>query len=155
VISLIVPVSVPERVLAADLASAVPSSRVRLSGWVHRRRDLSAVTFLIVRDRSGLAQVVLEPDAARQLDVAEEWVVDVTGTATPNPVAPGGVELTDPGATVLSAPTDPRQRALSQLSAAALRGFRSTLDGLGFTEIQTPKIVANATESGANVFQLG
>jgi len=180
---LIVPVSVPERVLAADLASAAPSSRVRLSGWVHRRRDLSAVTFLIVRDRSGLAQVVLEPDAARQLDVAEEWVVDVTGTATPNPVAPGGVELTDPGVTVLSAPTEsptlelwrptlkaslpvlldqaplawrhPRQRALWQLSAAALRGFRSTLDGLGFTEIQTPKIVANATESGANVFQLG
>jgi nondiscriminating aspartyl-tRNA synthetase len=182
VISLTVPVSLPERVLAADLAAAAPLSRVRLCGWVHRRRDLSAVTFLIIRDRSGLAQVVLEPDAARRLDVAEEWVVDVIGTPTPNPVAPGGVELTDPEVIVRSAPTGsptvelwrptlkaslpvlldraplawrhPRQRALWQLSAAALRGFRSTLDGLGFTEIQTPKIVANATESGANVFRL-
>lgn len=177
-----VSVSLPERVLAADLATAAPDSRVRLSGWVHRRRDLSAVTFLVIRDRSGLAQVVLDPDAAKRLDIAEEWVVDVAGTVTPNPVAPGGVELTNPEVTVLSAPAEPppielwrpslkaslpvlldnaplawrhpRQRALWELSAAALRGFRSTLDGLGFTEVQTPKIVANATESGANVFRL-
>src|SRR6266576_5246153 len=32
--------------------------------------------------------------------------------------------------------------------------LRRTLDGLGFTEICTPKIVASATESGANVFRL-
>ena len=48
----------------------------------------------------------------------------------------------------------PRQKALWQVSAAALHGFRSTLDAAGFTEVQTPKIVANATESGANVFEL-
>ncbi len=35
-----------------------------------------------------------------------------------------------------------------------MAGFRRTLDGLGFTEISTPKIVASATESGANVFRL-
>ena len=45
-------------------------------------------------------------------------------------------------------------RARFRLMAAALKGFRNTLDGLGFTEIATPKIVASATESGANVFQL-
>jgi nondiscriminating aspartyl-tRNA synthetase len=38
------------------------------------------------------------------------------------------------------------------VSAAAVRGFRSTLDAMGFTEVHTPKIVASATESGANVF---
>ena len=46
----------------------------------------------------------------------------------------------------------PAQRAKWELAAASLRGFRSTLDGLGFTEIQTPKFVESATESGANVF---
>lgn len=39
-------------------------------------------------------------------------------------------------------------------AAAALTGFRSALDDLGFVEIQTPKIVGSATESGANVFRL-
>ena len=48
----------------------------------------------------------------------------------------------------------PAQRAKWELAAASLRGFRETLDGSGFTEIQTPKFVASATESGANVFEV-
>jgi nondiscriminating aspartyl-tRNA synthetase len=48
----------------------------------------------------------------------------------------------------------PTRRAVFQLGAAAMAGFRGTLDALGFTEIQSPKIVATATESGANVFGL-
>ncbi|HEU5423653.1 MAG TPA: aspartate--tRNA(Asn) ligase, partial [Nitrolancea sp.] len=48
----------------------------------------------------------------------------------------------------------PRQRALFRLSAASMSGFRSTLRALDFVEIQTPKIVASATESGANVFAI-
>src|SRR5258705_5716022 len=35
-----------------------------------------------------------------------------------------------------------------------MAGFRRSVGGRGFTEIHTPKIVASATESGANVFQL-
>jgi nondiscriminating aspartyl-tRNA synthetase len=48
----------------------------------------------------------------------------------------------------------PAVRERFALSARAVAAFRSTLDGLGFTEIQTPKIVATATEGGANVFRL-
>ena len=48
----------------------------------------------------------------------------------------------------------PKQRAQFELAAASLHGFRASLDQLGFTEISTPKIVAAATESGANVFSL-
>ena len=48
----------------------------------------------------------------------------------------------------------PAQRARWELAAATLRGFRETLDAAGFTEIQTPKFVASATESGANVFEV-
>jgi nondiscriminating aspartyl-tRNA synthetase len=46
----------------------------------------------------------------------------------------------------------PRERAKFELAAASLAGFRCALDRLRFTEISTPKIVASATESGANVF---
>src|SRR5207244_3393093 len=46
------------------------------------------------------------------------------------------------------------RRAILRLSAGAMSAFRSILTKRDFTEIQTPKIVASATESGANVFKL-
>ncbi|MFF0243755.1 aspartate--tRNA(Asn) ligase [Streptosporangium sandarakinum] len=163
------------RILAADLPAHVGRT-VRIAGWLHRRRELKSVSFLVVRDRSGLAQVVLrEP-----VHLAEETVVEVTGTVSASPQAPGGAELADPVIDVLSAPVEPppfdlyrpvvsgtlptvldhapvalrhpRLRAPFEITAAGVAGFRATLDGLGFVETSTPKIVASATESGANVF---
>src|SRR5437667_1738307 len=170
------------RTLAAELPSAAPGRPVLIQGWVHRRRVLGAVTFLIVRDRSGLAQVVVRDARALQVvrRCGEESVVAVTGVATRNPAAPGGVEVTDPAITLLGEPAQPppvelwrpsidaglpaildhaavswrhpARRACWELAAASLRGFRAALDELGFTEIQTPKLVSSATESGATVF---
>ena len=170
------------RTLAAELPSAVSGRPVLIQGWVHRRRVLATVTFLIVRDRSGLAQVVVRDPRARQVvrRCGEESVVAVTGVATRNPAAPGGVEVTDPAITLLGEPAQPppvelwrpsidaglpaildhaavswrhpARRACWELAAASLRGFRAALDELGFTEIQTPKLVSSATESGATVF---
>ena len=55
------------RTLCSDLPHAEPGSTVRLQGWVHRRRELAALTFLVVRDRTGLAQVVVQwPPLARE-----------------------------------------------------------------------------------------
>jgi nondiscriminating aspartyl-tRNA synthetase len=166
------------RTLCADLATTPSGSPVRLQGWVHRRRELATVTFLVVRDRSGLAQVVVRGGEVPP----EETTVDVVGVATANAQAPGGVELTEPVITPLTEPAatppvelwrptlnaslstmldrapvtwrHPAQRARWELAAATLRGFRETLDAAGFTEVQTPKFVASATESGANVFEV-
>ena len=90
------------RTLAAELPSAVPGSPVLIEGWVHRRRALGAVTFLILRDRSGLAQVVVrDPEGLRAVRrCGEESVIAVTGMATRNPAAPGGVEVTEPAITL-------------------------------------------------------
>jgi len=170
------------RTLAAELPSAAPGRPVLIQGWVHRRRVLGAVTFLIVRDRSGLAQVVVRDRQALQMvrRCGEESVVAVSGVATRNPAAPGGVEVTDPAITLLGEPAQPppvelwrpaidaglpaildhaavswrhpARRARWELAAASLRGFRAALDELGFTEIRTPKLVSSATESGATVF---
>jgi nondiscriminating aspartyl-tRNA synthetase len=46
----------------------------------------------------------------------------------------------------------PARRAAWELAAASLAGFRAALDERGFTEVQTPKLVSSATESGATVF---
>jgi nondiscriminating aspartyl-tRNA synthetase len=157
---------------------------VRISGWVHRRRRLSGLAFVIIRDRTGLTQVVVkdEPTLARVDALPEETTVDVTGLVSVNPQAPSGVEvvqptfhaLTDPAATppielwrpklTASLPTlldhaqvtlrHPVQQAKWQLAAASLHGFRAALDALDFTEVQSPKLVGSATESGANVFQV-
>ena len=51
------------RVLAAELPEHI-GERVTIAGWLHRRRELKSVTFLVIRDRSGLAQVVLPAGAA-------------------------------------------------------------------------------------------
>ena len=48
----------------------------------------------------------------------------------------------------------PARRAIVRLSAGAMAAFRAVLANRGFTEIQSPKIVASATESGANVFKI-
>ncbi len=170
-----------QRTLSAQLPTRVGET-VTISGWVHRHRRLKSVEFLVVRDRTGLAQVVLPPSSVDTLaSVTEESVVSVIGTVSANDSAPSGVELVDPTVRVLSPaeppPFDlyrptikatlptlldhadvalrhPARQAVFRAGAAAVRGFRSTLDGLGFTEVQTPKIVASATESGANVFAL-
>jgi nondiscriminating aspartyl-tRNA synthetase len=166
------------RTLCSELTHAEPGSQVRLQGWVHRRRELATVTFLVLRDRSGLAQIVVRGSAVPP----EETTVEVVGIATANAQAPGGIEVTEPTITALTddaqtppfelwrpqlgatLPTmldhapiawrHPAQRVKWELAAAALRGFRSTLDSAGFTEIQTPKFVESATESGSEVFEV-
>src|SRR2546430_15699932 len=89
------------RTLAVQLPSVAPGRAVRIEGWVHRRRALGAVTFLIVRDRSGLAQVVVRnPEAlAAARRCGEESVVAVTRVAPPHPAAPRGAPGAPPRVT--------------------------------------------------------
>ncbi len=173
----------PPRIWTTSFA-AQAGQTVRLAGWLHRLRRLSGVSFLLLRDGWGVAQIVIEDPSTVELLAAlhNEAVLSVTGVAVAAPQAPGGVEVRDPVIEVLSPahealPFDlfrpalkaqlptildhaplalrhPRRRALFRLAAASLEGFRATLRALDFTEIQTPKIVAEATEGGANVFAL-
>ncbi|MGH8127262.1 MAG: aspartate--tRNA ligase [Gammaproteobacteria bacterium] len=73
---------------------------VTVCGWVHRRRDHGGVIFVDLRDRSGLVQVVFDPDTESAFAQAErlrsEWVIEVTGRVrrrpegTVNPNLPSG-----------------------------------------------------------------
>src|SRR5579883_1631455 len=171
------------RVWTTDLPAHV-GENVSLRGWLHHLRRLSNVTFLLLRDGQGIAQIVLEDSAQIALleGLHHETVLRVDGRVVAAPQAPGGVEVQRPAVTVVAPsaeapPIDlfrpelsaqlptvldlapltlrhPRRRALFRLASASMEGFRSTLRGLDFVEIQTPKIVASATESGANVFSI-
>lgn len=171
-----------QRVLSTQIGSHV-GEEVRLAGWLHRVRQLSQVSFLILRDRAGLVQVVLEdPQLVDQVAAMNpETVLAVEGLVVAEAQAPGGFEVHKARVMLLSEAAElpfemfrpglnvqlptmldyaplalrhPRQRALWQLANASMAGFRTTLRAQGFTEIQTPKLVESATEGGANVFKL-
>jgi len=65
-----------------ELRAADAGSRVTLAGWVHRRRDLGGLTFIDLRDRYGITQVVAKAGASAHDAlgaVRSEWVIQVEG----------------------------------------------------------------------------
>ncbi len=138
-------------------------------------RDGWGTAQIIAEGEAALAPL----EAARALP---ESLIEVEGRVRAEAQAPGGFEVVEPTIRVVEAVTEPlpvainkreiraalptlldhaavtnrhpARRALFRLGAGAMMGFRATLGAHGFTEVQTPKIVASATEGGANVFQL-
>jgi len=99
------------------LSAGLIDQSVTLAGWVHRRRDHGGVIFIDLRDHTGLAQVVCDPDRAEAFAAADrargEYVLKITGVVrhrpegTVNPNLPSGeievfahaVEVLNPSAT--------------------------------------------------------
>ncbi|MDQ3107079.1 MAG: aspartate--tRNA(Asn) ligase [Actinomycetota bacterium] len=176
--------STTDRTWIDELRPALDGRPVILRGWLHHQRRLAHVTFLLVRDATGVAQVVVEDEVLRAAiaALAPETVLEVGGRAGASAQAPAGVEIHEPTIEVLATPAaappfelrrgelsaslpvtldhaavalrHPRARDVFSISAASVAGFRSTLDELRFTEVHTPKIVGTATETGADVFTL-
>lgn len=74
---------------AGELRPADAGSTVKLAGWVHRRRDHGGLIFIDLRDRSGIVQVVFNPEAPEAFHQASrlrsEYVVEVTGRVARRP----------------------------------------------------------------------
>lgn len=173
-----------KRVLSNELSSHTGERVLMAGWMHRIRRLGSGIVFVHLRDRSGICQIVAEaPKAIASLDgLLVESVVEVEGMVVAEAQAAGGYEIHDPSFTVLSAVIDalpfpinkpvinahldtfldhamiglraPVKQAVFKLSAAVAHAFRDVLDGKGFTEIATPKIIGSASESGANVFAL-
>ncbi|MDQ3459815.1 MAG: aspartate--tRNA(Asn) ligase [Deinococcota bacterium] len=165
------------RVLVANLGEYV-GREVSLRGWVHSRRDLGGVQFLLLRDRSGVVQCVFHKTA---IPIGESCV-RVEGKVVEAAKAPGGLELQASALTVLSPALEPapieiskedwhanpetlleyrhvslrglKARATLKVQAELVRAFRRYLNAADFTEIFTPKLVAAGAEGGANLFEV-
>ena len=165
------------RTLVRDLTRHIGET-VTLTGWVLTRRDLGGVSFLVLRDRSGIAQCVFE---GQKLPLHESCV-RVTGKVVKHGKAPGGVELHGRTLEVITeaavAPpvelakeewhTNPdtlltyrhvtvrshKSQSALKVKAALVGAFRSFLDRRDFTEIFTPKLVSAGAEGGANLFEV-
>jgi nondiscriminating aspartyl-tRNA synthetase len=145
---------------------------------------MGGINFLVIRDGWGTIQAVAETDTELTplLELSVESVLSVEGLVMSMPQAPGGIELHDLHIEVITPVSEIppvslnkrkitanigtlldhaaitnrhlERRAVLRLSAGVMSAFRSILTARDFTEIQTPKIVSSATESGANVFKL-
>jgi aspartyl-tRNA synthetase len=92
---------------------------VRVAGWVHRRRDHGGLVFVDLRDRSGIVQIVFNPETAPEAhaashDLRSEWVIAVRGDVVPrsaetvNPEMPtGAIEVRAAQFDVLAAAETP------------------------------------------------
>ena len=102
-----------------DLRENSIGSQVTLAGWVSRRRDHGGVIFVDLRDRSGIVQVVFNPETSPPAyEIADqlrsEWVVQIKGTVRVRPpgsenpaMATGMVEVAADEASILNSSLTP------------------------------------------------
>ncbi|MCT2537661.1 aspartate--tRNA ligase [Aquibacillus koreensis] len=107
------------RVLAGTLRNSHVGETVTLKGWVQKRRDLGGLIFIDVRDRSGIVQIVFNPEVSTEaLQIAErvrsEYVLEVTGKVVerdPSTVNPkmetGEIEVVVDEITILNKAKNP------------------------------------------------
>ena len=71
-------------VYCGEVSTQHSEQSITLQGWVQRRRDLGGLIFIDLRDRTGIIQVVFNPDLSKEaLELAEtirsEYVVEIKG----------------------------------------------------------------------------
>jgi len=173
------------RILSSDVVSH-SGETITVEGWLHKKRLLGGLTFINIRDRGGLVQIVIkdkdEVEKLRGMQIGT--ILRVEGSVKEEPRAPGGAELHDATLEVLVPVVDEtpveidkplshkpenldtlfenrvvglrnlQERAIFQIQSTVGKAIRKHFDEHGFTEMHTPKLLAEATEGGAEVFTL-
>lgn len=170
-----------ERIMINKLSEHINQS-VNIKGWIHRIRKLKSITFIILRDRSGLLQCVAEN---RMIDISSlklESVVSINGEVkeSNNKLNPFEISVKEiniinecseelpieinQSSLDLNLDTMLNNRVLSlrhekvnsifKIQNLIVQGFREFLLNEGFTETFTPKLVAQGAEGGSDVFEV-
>ncbi|WP_238902784.1 aspartate--tRNA(Asn) ligase [Clostridium sp. YIM B02506] len=167
-----------KRTYVCDVKETTEES-VLVKGWVHKIHDLGKITFLHLRDKTGIIQLVVDKDEIKDLRL--EMSVEAIGDKVDNEKAPGGVELISKGITVIGKAfydklpfevnsykqkaslekqldyrslslRSPKTRAVFKIQEEIGDAFRTYLKDLRFSEIHTPKIISSSTEGGSEMF---
>ena len=173
------------RTLVRELKDSV-GKQVTLQGWLHKKRLLGGLNFIVLRDRSGVAQALVkdETEIEKLRALQNGTVLSITGTVVEDERAPGGAEIHDVKIEVHVPVTDEspieidkpishksehldtlfeyralnlrnlQEQKIFRIRASLNRYIREFLYQNEFVEIQTPKLLAGATEGGAEVFKL-
>lgn len=173
------------RTLHRDVKQHI-DEEITVKGWLHKKRLLGGITFINVRDRTGLVQVVVKDEAEveKLRGMQTGTVLSITAQVKEESRAPGGAELFDPKIEVLvpvteqpaievDKPIDHKpenqdtlfenrplnlrnldEQLMFRLRSELNRYIREYLHSADYVEIQTPKLLAGATEGGAEIFTL-
>ncbi len=158
--------------------------QVKISGWVNTIRDQGSIKFLLIRDDSGLVQVVVDNNNKEIADkLTHESVVTVYGELKDVPQAPNGYEILAEKVEILSLAhtplpiavvekggkepeqpirldwrfidlRKPRNQLIMQIWTTFEKAFFEFLVEKGFTEIHSPKLMSTPSESGAELFEV-
>jgi len=173
------------RTLTKELNAHIGET-ITIQGWLHKKRLLGGLNFITLRDRSGIAQNLIdnkdEVEKLRGMQIGT--VLALTGVVTADERAPGGAELHDVTVEVMVPVVDEspieidkpinhksenldtlfeyrvlnvrnlQEQKIFKIRASLTRYIRDFLYKNEFTEIDTPKLLAEATEGGAEVFTL-
>ena len=101
-------------IMCGKISSTNEGKKVKLAGWVSRRRDHGQLIFIDLRDKSGIMQIVFNPETSQEThekakNLRSEWVISVTGTvnrriegAENNEISTGDYEMSVESMDVLS-----------------------------------------------------
>ncbi len=166
-----------ERVLVKDLGNTI-GEKVKLQGWIQRIRKLGKIAFIILRDRSGSVQCVVNTKEIEIKGLKLETVVEVIGNVAKSdkvelqvtslniisevkiylPIEINKTELEANLDTILNnralSLRHEKTNAVFKIQACLAQSFGEFLQGEGFTQVFTPKIVAEGAEGGTELFEL-
>ena len=166
-----------ERTFIKDLC--VKEEKVLLRGWVHKIRDLANVSFVMLRDKSGIIQLVCTKEQIKGLRL--ENSIEVKGIVRKNEKCPRGMEIEVSSIDItgnvyyeklpfeiqayknkvaLETQLDyrtislriPKKKAIFKIQNEIEEAFRSYFKSHEFEEIHTPKIINSGTEGGSEMF---
>lgn len=168
-----------ERILISNLKAG---NKVLIKGWVHRIRRLSKISFLILRDRSGLVQCVVDNNINELEGLRNESIVSIVGNVVECKNSIGNLEVQVENIGIIqkvnfelpieinsnimesNLETQLNNRVLSlrhkqinaifKIQALISQGFGEFLVSNGFTEVFTPKIVKEGAEGGTELFKI-
>jgi aspartyl-tRNA synthetase len=164
-----------------EISDSMQGLSVTIGGWVEDLRKLGKLTFLTVRDVTGLAQIIVKDDVALPDDLTRQTVIMIKGTVQGTKARDFKFEIKADEIDILTKavhplPIDPigrlesnidnrlnaraldlrnqRVAAIFKIRHRVLMSLRKTLTEKKFIEITTPKIIGSASEGGANLFSL-
>ena len=167
-----------ERTFIKDLVQK-KEEEVLLRGWVHKIRDLANISFILLRDKSGIVQLVCDKQMIKKLRL--ENSIEVKGIVKENVKSPLGIEVEvenieligkvyydklpfeiqgykDKASleTMLDYRTIslriPKKKAVFKVQNEIAESFRKYFKENSFEEIHTPKIINSGTEGGSEMF---